>query len=498
MNARNSRSRRQPIVLALSGLLAVFAAGCEQPPAPVAPAAAPSAAVSSDPVLGRAGGSDILLSDVEAPIALALFDVDLQRYRLLRQSLEIAALERLDASGEPQRTAELDLQPPSPPRLRIGIDAARTRPAADAPVTVLTFCNFESPHCVRLQNLLDQVLPLFEGSARQAARHFALPFHRNAELAALAAHCALEQGAYWRFHDLLLAGSGPLNRGRLDAAARAATLDLAAFAECVDAQRYRPEVAADSEAAAEVAVSQLPGIFVNGLYAGSGIDAGQLTWLIESELQRLGIGSPRQRAATERSAAPLLLDAALHSTAPGQGLAMLAPAAAPQRTGLFREGEAISHSLIVRRVTRDGIELFNDGRVEWLGFGDEHLAGDDDAPPAADAQPILRPHRAVPVTLDRDEVLIRLADRSGLHEVLETVPMKAGDYHQLRIQEVRPGSLYELLGLEAGDVILGVNEQPVHEAEIPLWDALEREREVRVRVMRRGGLARHYTYRFED
>jgi type II secretory pathway component PulC len=76
--------------------------------------------------------------------------------------------------------------------------------------------------------------------------------------------------------------------------------------------------------------------------------------------------------------------------------------------------------------------------------------------------------------------------------------MTAGDYRQLRIAEVRPGSLYELLGLQAGDVVLGVNEQPVHEADNPLWRALEAEDEVRLRVMRTGGLARHYTYRFDD
>ena len=67
----------------------------------------------------------------------------------------------------------------------------------------------------------------------------------------------------------------------------------------------------------------------------------------------------------------------------------------------------------------------------------------------------MTPHRAVPVTLDRQEVLVRLTDRLGLEQVLDTVPMTAGGYHQLRITEVRPGSLYELLGLEAGDVILG-------------------------------------------
>ena len=37
-------------------------------------------------------------------------------------------------------------------------------------------------------------------------------------------------------------------------------------------------------------------------------------------------------------------------------------------------------------------------------------------------------------------------------------------------------------------VWFGVNEQPVHEADNPLWRALESENEVRVRVMRRGGM----------
>jgi type II secretory pathway component PulC len=102
------------------------------------------------------------------------------------------------------------------------------------------------------------------------------------------------------------------------------------------------------------------------------------------------------------------------------------------------------------------------------------------------------------VTLDRDEVLVRLSDRIGLTEVLQPVPMTAGGYHLLRITEVRPGSLYELLGLQSGDVVVGVNEQPVHEADNPLWRALETEDEVRVRVMRSGGMAHHYTYRFDD
>jgi type II secretory pathway component PulC len=107
------------------------------------------------------------------------------------------------------------------------------------------------------------------------------------------------------------------------------------------------------------------------------------------------------------------------------------------------------------------------------------------------------PHRAVPVTLDRERVLVLLSDRIALAAALQPVPMTSGGYRQLKLEEVAPGSLYELLGFQAGDVILGVNEQPVTEAFNPLWDALEKEGEVRVRVMRRGGLTQHFTYRFE-
>jgi type II secretory pathway component PulC len=102
------------------------------------------------------------------------------------------------------------------------------------------------------------------------------------------------------------------------------------------------------------------------------------------------------------------------------------------------------------------------------------------------------------VLLDRGQVQVLLSDRIALTEALQPVPMTSGGYHQLRVQTAAPGSLYELLGLEPGDVILSVNEQPVHEASNPLWDALEREGEVRIRVIRSGGLAKHFTYRFSD
>jgi S1-C subfamily serine protease len=145
-------------------------------------------------------------------------------------------------------------------------------------------------------------------------------------------------------------------------------------------------------------------------------------------------------------------------------------------------------------VTAEGIQLLHGNVLKSLALG-----GPSVLPPAppTEEELVLSPHVAVPVTMDRNEVLVRLAD-PGLLEALEPLAPRDGDYPLLRVREVAPGSLYELLGLEPRDVILLVNERRVNEAENPLWRALEQEREVRVRVLRSGGLAQHFTYRFED
>jgi protein-disulfide isomerase/type II secretory pathway component PulC len=478
--------------------------GCGAPSEP--PPIVPPGVVDADPLtVGRVGRSQIQLVEVEKPIQFALFDLERQRYELLRQSLEIAVLERIDASGGALRSAELRLTPPLPPRVRIEPDPQRLRPTGDAPVTLLAFCNFESTHCARLHQQLARTLPLFEDTVRFASRDFSLPFHQHADRAAEAARCALEQGRYWQFHEVVFAGSGQLDDDRIARLARAAQLDLTRFQSCLQTGRYRDAVVADAELARSLGIERVPAVFVNGLYAGSNPQMGQLVWLIEHELERLGRPSPRSTDATRTSTEPLTVKAVLHSSQPGQGLVMLAPTGAPERAAGFRVGDAVGSSATVRRITESRVELLKGGISEWLGLDSEPRMGsavsqpqepqasEDEMDPAR-----IWPHRGVPVTLDRTEVLVRLTDRAALEQALVQVPMTAGGYHLLRIAEIEEGSLYELLGLEQGDVILLVNEKPLHEGDNPLWNALQSEDEVRLRVMRRGGLAHHFTFRFEN
>lgn len=456
-------------------------------------------------VVGAVAGREIALEEVEQGAGLALHDIDLQRYRLLRSTLEARLLEGLDTAGLEERVARIDLQPPVPPRFTVPADSGRVRPVGEFPVEIVVFCNLESSHCRRLQQQLSQLLPLYDGMVQYSDRELILPFHRYASQAAEAGFCALEQGRYWQFRDLMFAGSGPPDLQRILAAGRGAGLSDSEFADCLERHATRARVRADVELAKKIGVQSVPTVFVNGLYAGSQPEPWQLVWLIESELKRLGLASPRMAAGDKPSTQPLQVTALLYSATPGLGLAAIAPVGSDQAAGFYREGDSPGGEVTIRRIAMDRVEILNRGVAEWIGFSGppeppvEHSAVvKPPEPPAEQLAALQHPHRGVPVTLDRTEVLVRMSDVAALEANLEPVPLTAGGYHLLRIATIAPGGLYEMLGLEEGDVVVLVNEQPMHEGDKPLWNALQSADEVRLRVMRKGGLAHHLTYRFDN
>jgi len=485
----------------VSCLIGLLLAACDRSPDVAQSSAAPRQAAdagSPEAVVARMGDRVITAAEGDAAILLALHELDMQKHRLRRQAVEAQVLRELESGQGPKRVAEISLEPPAPPRVAAQADPDRIRPAGEAPVTVLAFCNFESPHCARLQRTLSQVLPLFPGVVRYAERDLPLEFHRHAGKAAEAARCAAEQGNYWRFHDMLYAGTGAPGRERLERSARSSDLDMDAFASCLDSGRHAGRVAEDVEFARSLGLAVVPAVFVNGQYASPDVKPADLVWLIERELKSLERASPRLVPAEAQSVEPFRLWGVLWSATPGQGLALLSPSVAPDRVGMYREGDELTTGVVLRRITKDGIELQREGGTERMGFEAVRPPVSPNVEETAEDLIAANPHRAVPVTLDRERVLVLLSDRIALAQALQPVPMTAGGQRLLKLQEVAPGSLYELLGFERGDVILGVNEQPVTESFNPLWDALEKEGEVRVRVMRRGGLAQHFTYRFEE
>lgn len=163
-------------------------------------------------------------------------------------------------------------------------------PAADgltlgdpnALVTVDAFEDFQCPAC---QYFTESIEPLIienlvkTGKAKYTFHNY--PFidgdgagsNGESDQAANASMCANEQGKFWEMHSTLFANwngenQGNLNNTRLKVMAEAIGLDMNAFNDCFDANRYEEAIQSDFTLGTDMGVSGTPSVFVNGNKVG--------------------------------------------------------------------------------------------------------------------------------------------------------------------------------------------------------------------------------------
>ncbi|MEI8332887.1 MAG: thioredoxin domain-containing protein [Chloroflexota bacterium] len=140
-----------------------------------------------------------------------------------------------------------------------------------APILVEIWADYQCPYCGILTHAMEGALLrdyVDTGRIRLAYRDFAFLGQESLEAAA-AARCAGEQGAYWRYHDLLFASQQGENQGafasqNLLSLAGFAGLDREAFATCMNDSAVRAAVAADTEAGGVIGVTSTPSVYVVG------------------------------------------------------------------------------------------------------------------------------------------------------------------------------------------------------------------------------------------
>lgn len=127
--------------------------------------------------------------------------------------------------------------------------------AADAPITVIEFSDFQCPACAThnntVQPAIDQAL-IEQGKVRWVFKHFPVREHALAPLAAAAVECAAAQGAFWPMHDRLFADQTQWATHKA-AAAETAFIKFAAalglhrqtFTACLDSRQALEPVLAD-------------------------------------------------------------------------------------------------------------------------------------------------------------------------------------------------------------------------------------------------------------
>jgi protein-disulfide isomerase len=165
-------------------------------------------------------------------------------------------------------------------------------------LTVVEFCNYESPFCRRALPKLAALKQKYGPEIRFVFKTALQPMHQHARLAAEAALAAHAQGKFWEYHQALYKNPTALAAQHLERYAELLGLDVARFRSELQAGNYRAQVEADHVRASQrLRLAASPYFFVNGRPALGAQPLTVLERLCDEELARarleLGRGTSR-------------------------------------------------------------------------------------------------------------------------------------------------------------------------------------------------------------
>ena len=137
----------------------------------------------------------------------------------------------------------------------------------NAPLTIIEYSDFQCPFCARHSfETFPQLKKEYvdTGKVKIVFKNFPLPFHQNAEIAAEASECALEQGKFWKYKENLFENQENLGVDDLKKCAQDLGLDTQRFNSCLDSKKYETEVKSDLQEGQIAGVSGTPTFFIDG------------------------------------------------------------------------------------------------------------------------------------------------------------------------------------------------------------------------------------------
>lgn len=148
----------------------------------------------------------------------------------------------------------------------ISADDDPAQGAANAPVTIIMFSDFQCPACAAVHPIVKQVVAEYAGKIRFVKRDFPLvQIHENAFRAALAANAANAQGKFFEYVELLYTNQNRLDAGSLKEYATKLGLDRQRFDADLDSEKFAAEVSKDLEDGKKYGITSTPTVFVNGV-----------------------------------------------------------------------------------------------------------------------------------------------------------------------------------------------------------------------------------------
>jgi predicted DsbA family dithiol-disulfide isomerase len=169
-------------------------------------------------------------------------------------------------------------------RKNIDVAEAPMKGNSAARVTLIEFVDYECPHCKRVQPVMRQAVEEFKNEVRVYFKHYPLPSHPNARLAAEAAVAAQKQGKFWPYNDGVWAHSESLTPAVLEQIAKDVGLDVEKWRKDLDSDEVRFRVTKDRSDGEALSIQATPTIYLNGREYTDARDIDSLKDWINEEL----------------------------------------------------------------------------------------------------------------------------------------------------------------------------------------------------------------------
>lgn len=158
----------------------------------------------------------------------------------------------------------------------------------DAALTIYEFGDYTCEACAEVEQTLNLMQDEFPLQVKIVWKDFPhLGFQQEGLYSAMAARCAGLQGAFWEYHDILLANQLSINRPSLNAFAAEIRLDIPAFETCLENEETRHIVERDFEEGLRLGVDSTPYFFIGERRVSGGLNYEQLRGFIVTELERI-------------------------------------------------------------------------------------------------------------------------------------------------------------------------------------------------------------------
>lgn len=177
--------------------------------------------------------------------------------------LVLEAMKKAQPQRQPQ--AELPLEDRIKAAIPVDLNDAPVKGPADAPITIVTFSDFQCPFCSRTLPTEKALLEAYPGKVRIAFRQHPLPMHKDAMSAAKASLAAHAQGKFWEMHDALFENQKDLSDENILKIAQKVGLNMGKFKGDWKSTKFDAQIQKDIEFTEKNNAGGTPAFFINGV-----------------------------------------------------------------------------------------------------------------------------------------------------------------------------------------------------------------------------------------